>query len=85
MFSKSTGYALQALVYLSQVRGKTPERHVQSAELAEATTIPSSFLSKILQQLAADSLIESVRGRGGGVRLLMEPDEITLHRVAACM
>ncbi len=81
MFSKSMAYATQALLFLAE-HFDDPDKLWQTGELAESTGLPSSFLSKVLQQLSAAELIESIRGRGGGIRLKVHPDKIALYQVA---
>jgi len=81
MFTKSHGYAVRALLKIAELCDD-PEKRVMASELAEATGIPASFLSKVLQQLTAAGLLDSARGRNGGVRPAYSPDEITLYEVA---
>ena len=65
MFSKSTEYALRAIIYLAQK--SSPERKVGITELAEAIDSPKSFTAKILQKLTRDQvLISSITGPNGG-------------------
>ncbi len=81
VLSKSWGYAVRALVEL----GKTfhdPEKKWQAGELAEAANLPASFLSKVLTHLASSGLVQSTRGRGGGVQLARHPGDIRLIEVA---
>lgn len=81
MFSKSHGYAIRALVKIAQVN-QSPEDRVLASRLAEETGISPSFLSKVLQQLTAAGLLDSARGRKGGVALARPAEEITLFDVA---
>lgn len=68
MFSKSTEYALRALIYLAQ--NSTPDHKISISELAEAIDSPKSFTAKILQKLTKDDiLINSVTGPKGGFYL----------------
>jgi Rrf2 family transcriptional regulator, nitric oxide-sensitive transcriptional repressor len=80
-FSKSWGYGVRALVHMASVNDQ--DRRWQSGELAEETGLPASYLSKILSSLAGAGLLDSVRGRGGGVRLAHSPEKIKLSDVAA--
>lgn len=65
MFSKSTEYALRAIIYLAQ---KSSVNHkIGITELSEAIDSPKSFTAKILQKLTKDNLlISSVTGPSGG-------------------
>ncbi|MBS1261862.1 MAG: putative HTH-type transcriptional regulator [Calditrichaeota bacterium] len=80
-FSKSWGYAVRALVHLAGA--EHAEKRWQSGELAEATGLPASYLSKVLSPLTAAGILDSARGRGGGVRLAKPAAEIRLSDVAA--
>jgi Rrf2 family protein len=90
MFSQTTEYALRAMACLAL----EPDRLVPTADVAEKTKVPSNYLSKVLQQLAARKLITGRRGVGGGYRLARPAQEIalleiiqsvgTLTRIEAC-
>jgi Rrf2 family iron-sulfur cluster assembly transcriptional regulator len=68
MFSKSTEYALRAIIYLAQK--SSIEKKVGITELAEAIDSPKSFTAKILQTLTRDNkFISSVTGPSGGFYL----------------
>jgi Rrf2 family protein len=54
---------------------------VRREEIAREMEIPSQFLGKIAQQLARAHFIEIVQGAGGGYRLLVEPENLTLLEV----
>jgi len=47
-------------------------------ELAEATGVQESFLSKILQRLVHQGMLVSQRGSGGGFLLNRAPDQVSL-------
>jgi len=65
-------YSLRTLLYL----GVHSERLVSVAEVARAYRISYNHLVKVAQLLGSLGVVESVRGRGGGLRLAMEPSEI---------
>ncbi len=68
MFSKSTEYALRAIIYLAQK--SSVEHKIGITELAEAIDSPKSFTAKILQKLTRNNrLINSVTGPSGGFYL----------------
>jgi len=65
MFSKSTEYALRAIIYLAQK--SSVEQKIGITELADAIGSPKSFTAKILQKLTKDNkLISSTTGPSGG-------------------
>ncbi len=80
-FSKSLGYAIRALVRLAEDYADKKKRWLAS-DLAESSGMPASYLSKVLSELSDGGLIDSARGRGGGVRLAHHPSSITLYDVA---
>lgn len=78
LLSKSCVYGLRASLFLAtHPNGKyTPIR-----ELSEKLDISFHFLTKILQQLTADGILESFKGPNGGVRLTRPGSEVTLIEV----
>ncbi len=71
-----TDYTLRVLMYCAATQGR--EQPVTITEIAEQHGISRSHLTKIVQELSARGLLETMRGRGGGMRLLMAPQEINL-------
>ncbi len=69
-----TDYALRLLIYL----GQHPEQLCTTAEVARAYDISEAHLTKITHQLGLDGWISTVRGKGGGMRLAMAPEEMVL-------
>ncbi len=76
MFSQTSEYALRAVTFLAD---KTSPQTTQS--IAEATRVPSAYLSKVLQALVRGGIVRSQRGAGGGISLAIEPDALTLLQV----
>ncbi|MDQ6680832.1 MAG: Rrf2 family transcriptional regulator [Pseudomonadota bacterium] len=72
-----TDYALRLLMYLAQ----QPDRLCTIAEIAAAHQVSEAHLSKITHQLGVAGWLETVRGKGGGMRLAMEPGDINLGSV----
>lgn len=70
-------YSLRVLLYLAVRR----ERIVTVAELSQAYGVSKNHLVKVTQGLLAQGLVESVRGRGGGLRLAREPGQINIGQV----
>jgi Rrf2 family nitric oxide-sensitive transcriptional repressor len=74
MFSQTAEYALRAVVYLASQEGKP--RTTQ--EIAQATRVPTGYLSKVMQSLGRKGLVQSQRGLHGGFTLARPADELTV-------
>lgn len=81
MLSQTCEYALRAVACLAQ----RPGEFVTASDLADATSVPSDYLSKVLQQLAGAKVVQGRRGVGGGYRLARDPDEISLYDIIDAM
>lgn len=68
---------MSALVELAQYPGE----FISSKIIASRQEIPVNFLPQIIAQLGARGWVVGVRGPGGGVRLEVEPQTITLKDV----
>jgi Rrf2 family transcriptional regulator, nitric oxide-sensitive transcriptional repressor len=69
-----TDYALRMMMYVAQ----RPDRLCTIAEIAQAHDISETHLMKVTHQLGLQGWIETVRGKGGGMRLARRPEEINL-------
>ena len=72
-----TDYALRLLMYV----GQHPERLCTIAEIAQAHRISEAHLMKVTHQLGRRGWIETLRGKGGGMRLAFAPRDINLGEV----
>ena len=57
------------------------DRLVSAREIAEAYDLSFDHIAKAAQLLAREKFVESVRGRGGGMRLAMAPIDISIGKV----
>ena len=78
MLNRSAEYALRAAHLLAH---GAAEGRTTSGELAEALDLPPNFLSKLLNRLRQEGVLESRRGPQGGFRLARPADEVTLAEV----
>jgi len=74
-----TDYSLRVLMYCAASQGR--EQPVTITEIAEAHDISRSHLTKIVVALSDQGLLETTRGRGGGLRLLKPAKDIVLGQV----
>ncbi|MFP4125168.1 MAG: Rrf2 family transcriptional regulator [Alphaproteobacteria bacterium] len=72
-----TNYAMRTLMYCALRRGAL----CRVRDIANAYGVSEHHLMKVVQVLGHIGAIESVRGRGGGIRLAREPHEIVVGDV----
>jgi Rrf2 family nitric oxide-sensitive transcriptional repressor len=72
-----TDYSLRVLMYCA----RHADRRVTVAELAERQGLPRNQVMKIVADFARHGLLQTARGRGGGVRLLRPADQIRVGDV----
>jgi Rrf2 family nitric oxide-sensitive transcriptional repressor len=70
-------YTLRVLMYLALDR----TRLATIPEIAAAYGISENHLMKVVHQLARTGIVDSVRGKGGGIRLARAPEAIRLGDV----
>jgi len=67
-----TDYTLRVLMFCAV----HTDRPISIAEIADGHGISKNHLMKIVNDLARQGLLETTRGRGGGLRLLRDPASI---------
>lgn len=72
-----TDYTLRVLMYCAA----HPEERITISALAEGYGISKNHLMKVVNDLARQGLLETTRGRGGGLRLLKDPASIRIGDV----
>ena len=75
--SQHTDYALRLLMYLAVHE----QRPATVPEVAAVYGISSNHLAKVAQQLVHHGWVQSIRGRGGGLRLACDPESVGLGDV----
>lgn len=76
-----TDYAMRLLMHVAQ----QPDRLCTITEVAQRFAISEPHLMKVTHRLALAGWLETVRGRGGGMRLAKPPNQIPLGNVVRDM
>ena len=82
MISTRGRYAMRILVDLAERR---EEEYVTLREIAERQEISEKYLESIVKELVKRHIVYGVRGKGGGYRLSVEPDQINVGEVLRFM
>lgn len=77
ILSSTTEYALRAAVHLASIHGEA----ANSERIAEATKVPSGYLSKVMRDLVVAGVASSQRGPNGGFVLARDPSKISILEV----
>ena len=83
MLSNACQYAIRGILYLGIHSHKNNKIGVK--EIAEALETPQPFLAKLLQKLAKNNLVSSVKGPNGGFYLSKENNKKTIWDIILCI
>ena len=72
--TRYTDYSLRVLIYLAEQGA----RLATIQEIADSYEISKNHLMKVVHQLNKKGYIETIRGKKGGMRLHMAPNEINI-------
>ena len=75
--TRHTDYSLRVLIHLAV----HPEELATIEQIARAYGISKAHLMKIVHQLGLAGYVDTVRGRGGGLRLARPPQQIRVGEV----
>lgn len=74
-------YACRVLIYLTTMKAERSSVE----EIAQAFAISQNHLVKVVHKLGKLGFIETLRGRGGGIRLARSPESINIGEVVRKM
>lgn len=80
MISRTSEYALQAMIHLARHVDEWP---IAGRKIAEEMGIPRNYLAAILRDLVRVQVLESSPGKSGGFRLARSAKDIRLYEVFA--
>ena len=75
LFSRKCEYALQGILYLAE---NQDQGNISAEQIAADLDISRDFISKALQHLAREGIVQSNRGKSGGFSLGKSPESISL-------
>lgn len=81
-FTTKSRYALRAVVDIAIHQGKTG-LPIRRMDIGNREGVSQDYLEQILVRLREARIVESVRGPGGGYRLIRSPESITVWDVIA--
>ena len=74
MFGQTVEYGLRAAVALA----RNKDVSLTGKQISESTQVPPRYLTKVLSHLIRAELVHGSRGVGGGYRLAIPPEQISL-------
>lgn len=69
-------YSLRVLMYIAR-----KDERVQIDEIAKFYGISKNHLTKVVNNLATLGYIETTRGRGGGMKIKIQPEDINIGKL----
>ena len=75
--TRYSDYSLRVLIYLAV----DPDRLATIDQIARSYGVSRAHLMKVVHQLGLRGYVETVRGRGGGLRLARPPEKIRIGEV----
>lgn len=74
--TRAADIAINVLIVLT-----SKKKRMNAKELARELCVPFNHLQKIIQRLNRGGIIRTVRGKGGGILLIKQPDQISMYDV----
>jgi Rrf2 family iron-sulfur cluster assembly transcriptional regulator len=79
MLSNSCRYGIRAIIYIASKQKGNNKTGIK--QISKDLDLPTPFLAKILQQLAKQKILKSLKGPHGGFSLLKDPQKITILEI----
>ena len=79
---KDYDYAIRICAYLA---GSSPDTHHTISKLSATLLIPKPFATKIIYQLKKNKIVETTRGKKGGVSLAVNPNKLSFYQIFEAM
>ena len=73
-------YAVRVLIDLAE-HGRGREAYIPLKDIAKRQEISLKYLETIMTELSKSGLVEGVHGKGGGYRLVREPEQYRLNEI----
>ena len=73
-----TDYSLRVLIFLAS---KPKDELSNIKEIADAYSISKNHLMKVTYELGKMGMIDTIRGRNGGIRLAKSPEDINIGKL----
>lgn len=83
MLSNSCRYGIRAIIYLAGKKSVNQKTGIK--QIGTDLDLPVPFLGKILQQLAKQKILKSLKGPNGGFSIMKDPRTITLYDVVTAI
>jgi len=79
LITRETDYAVRALMYLARNQGSV----MPVEEIVRGIKLPHAFARRLVQVLAREGIVRSVKGKNGGCELAKDPEKIKLVDIIA--
>lgn len=76
-FHTTSDYAVRTVMHLAM----HPDRCCNAAEIEQQMGVPAQYLHKVTSKLKKAGMIQTVQGNGGGYRLCIDPNTISLYDI----
>ena len=81
MISNTCKYGIRAVIYIAV--NVFEDEKIGIKKISKDLNLPGPFLGKIMQTLAKNKMLKSVKGPHGGFSLAKDPDDISLYDIVS--